>query len=225
MKSVFKNPAKPLTMLTMVLAMAFTFSCSDDSDSGGGNGNNNGTGGGWATCGTASFASAQTWTVGSQTWSDAVQCTGCGETFDGGNSDGYKADCRSVSPYKGHLFSWQAVKDYAKVLCPDGNGWRVPTKDDFINLDKALGGTGERRYNDETTSNKYLNDWGGEYGGYCESNGARRGQGANAFYWSLTGVEGSAYNIYALAFSSAGTNEPVYAGGMKSEGNAVRCVK
>jgi len=50
-------------------------------------------------------------------------------------------DCRSNPGQKGDLFSWRAVSELKDVLCP--YPWRVPTVQDFIDLDIALGGTGE----------------------------------------------------------------------------------
>jgi hypothetical protein len=106
---------------------------------------------GWgAKTGAVSFVSDSVWTIGSQTWSDAVTTTSCREktTYDGTKTaynhnakyNGHNADCRSNPEQKGDLFSWCAVIRFATFLCP--SPWRVPTADDFRELDIALGGTG-----------------------------------------------------------------------------------
>jgi uncharacterized protein (TIGR02145 family) len=118
----------------------------------------------------------------SQTWSDAVTATACNKTsFEGGSLNNYNSDCRSNPSFPGDLFSWCAVRRFANQLCPAP--WRVPTQQDFIDLDRALGGTGDETTN-TTLRNSYLNDWSGAYGGYCASGGSLFGQGFWALYWS-----------------------------------------
>ena len=182
--------------------------------------------------GTVSFATTQTWTVGSQTWSDAVQATGCDKTtFYGGT-----ADCRS-NPYgKGDLFSWYAVSsyNYRSKLCPDG--WRVPTVQDFIDLDIALGGTGNRSQNNTTLRDAYLNTWGGVYGGYCYSDGKMSQMYFNfyfASYWSQSSSNNvAAYYLYFDYYDPG--NNVNDTGGIsvnprsendKSYGRSLRCVR
>ena len=168
--------------------------------------------------GTVSFATTQTWTVGSQTWSDAVQTSySNSKTIFKSNT----ADCRSNPDYKGDLFSWHAVDSFKNELCP--KGWRVPTMQDFIDLDIALGGTGN--YNpsaDTTLRNKYLNTWGGVYGGYCDSFGSLGYQGSGVDYWSQS--EESLYYAYTLYFDSDGFIHPQGISG-KSSGRSLRCVR
>ena len=81
----------------------------------------------------------QTWTVGSQVWSDAVQLSNCDKDFSGTYStDDY--DCyRAINGFNGHLFSWCFVKRYEALLCP--GTWRVPTTKDFATLHQSLGYT------------------------------------------------------------------------------------
>ena len=171
----------------------------------------------WSTnFGTASFVTAQLWTAGAQTWSDAVQATGCNKT----NFNGSNPDCRSNPDYKGDLFSWRAVDSYKSQLCPDG--WRVPTQQDFINLDIALGGTGNNQQDNSTHRDKYLNAWGGIFGGYCYSDGTLNYQGLSATYWSQS--EYNSDNAYYLFFNSDSHVFPQFFSG-KSNGLSLRCVK
>ena len=142
---------------------------------------------GWGnSIGTVSFATNQTWTIGSQTWSDAVRATNCQSktTFLGYDTMPYtySADCRSNPGQKGDLFSWCAVARYANTLCP--SPWRVPAKEDFIALDVVMGGTGGPQTQENVTlRDKYLNTWGGAYGGRVDW-GDIIGQGEQGWYWS-----------------------------------------
>ncbi|MDR0436805.1 MAG: fibrobacter succinogenes major paralogous domain-containing protein [Bacteroidales bacterium] len=171
-------PAEPLSVRN----------CSDDTP-------------GWGeSLGTVSFASDQTWTIGSQTWSDAVQATNCNKTFFyGGLYENFASDCRSNPDYPGDLFSWCAVARFKNSLCPAP--WRVPTRRDFIDLDKALGGSGKNRRN-SCLRDKYLNDWGGIYGGLYVSSGildnfgGMQGQGWAASYWSQSEGAGTVYGVF-----------------------------
>ena len=103
--------------------------------------------------GVVSFHTNREWTIEgngiTQTWSDAVTATACNKTvFDGGwgRYTYFNADCRSNPGFPGDLFSWCAVARFADVLCP--YPWRVPTRQDFIALDIALGGNGRERVSD-----------------------------------------------------------------------------
>ncbi|MDR2938319.1 MAG: hypothetical protein LBU92_05220, partial [Prevotellaceae bacterium] len=113
--------------------------------------------------GVISFRTAQTWTVGTQIWSDAVVATQCKKnTYDGGTISAPKVDCRQITGH-GDLFSWEAVNQYKADLCPDG--WRVPTSSEFIALDVALGGTGQNNQNALFSRSVYEKQWGIQYGG------------------------------------------------------------
>ncbi|MDR0438385.1 MAG: fibrobacter succinogenes major paralogous domain-containing protein [Bacteroidales bacterium] len=167
---------------------------------------NNDTPGWGESFGTVSFASNKTWTIplpnGSQTWSDAVQASNCRKktTFNGGDSLFYHVDCRSNPRQKGDLFSWLAVAKFKDSLCPAP--WRVPTKEDFIVLDLALGGTGS--FSPETSHrSKYLNRWGGAFGGWCDSVGLLEGQKSFACYWSQSEDNVEDFG-FSLVFSSVG---------------------
>ncbi|MDR0438062.1 MAG: fibrobacter succinogenes major paralogous domain-containing protein [Bacteroidales bacterium] len=142
---------------------------------------NNNTPGWGESLGTVSFASEKTWKIGDQTWSDAVHATSCNKTtFKGGKSRKFNSDCRSNPEYNGDLFSWCAVANFGEILCP--NPWRVPTVQDFVTLDKALGGSGKNR-EDYGTPYLYLFDWGGALGGFCKSDGSPLTQTFWGNYW------------------------------------------
>jgi uncharacterized protein (TIGR02145 family) len=189
---------------------------------------------GWGeSLGVVSFATDSTWTVTNgnitQIWSDAVQATNCNKnTFDGGDfrSLNFKADCRSNPDYKGDLFSWCAVRRFAEQLCPPP--WRVPTQQDFINLDRAMGGSGTNQINTSrlvSYTGTGTNQWGGIYGGYCHLNSVIITPGSWAHYWSST--EGD--NVRSARNLNFGINGVIYprnnGENSKNAGFSLRCVK
>jgi len=162
--------------------------------------------------GTVSFASNQTWQIGEQIWSDAVQATGCQKTsFFGGSSGAYRADCRSNPGFPGDLFSWCAVVQYANVLCPVP--WRIPVAGDFQVLVDNI-----NKLNAHLTGIH----WGaGRSGGYS-GDGVFYRQGRSSYYWSAT--ESSAINGRFLNVGEIGGTVP-QAASIKSDGFALRCIK
>jgi uncharacterized protein YjdB len=142
--------------------------------------------------GTVGFVSSQTWKVGNQEWSDAVTATNCNKTsFASGSSGNFNADCRNNPDFPGDLFSWCAIVRFQDELCP--GSWRVPSHEDFIALDIAMGGTGRSRTNNRDNipfiKDNYLNPnvWGGHHGGWCTESGHVYAKGMTGSYWSITG--------------------------------------
>jgi len=159
-----------------------------------------------------------------QTWSGHITTTVCGKTTYAGGSqaNSFNADCRSYST-SAHLFSWCAVIRFQDELCPAP--WRVPTRQDFIDLDKALGGTGQSVLN-PTHRDRYINIWNGEFGGGCIETGLASMQGSSALYWSST--EHSVPNAYNLFFRSGNMfddNVVPQDISLKSYGYTLRCVR
>jgi len=168
----------------------------------------------------------------SQIWSEPVTTTNCQKTaFDGGEgSFMYKADCRSNPNYPGDLFSWCAVIRYGALLCP--HPWHVPTKQDFINLDIAMGGDGTSR--DDVPAEELqrytgtsANEWGGTYCGYGLKAGLT-GQGAGGFYWSQN--SSNMADGFSLEFNTdqpPHTQSSIRAAGHlpKYAGLSLRCVR
>lgn len=179
--------------------------------------------------GAATFATTNTWTISNgeitQVWSDAVQAANCSnkETFNGGDMFGTvpNIDCRSNPNFRGDLFSWRAVNELN--LCPDG--WRVPTRQDFINLDIALGGNGANREDtllSAFVANNYITRWGGQAAGGSNHNGTLHFQGTDGHYWSM---DGGALNGHSLSFSTfSGTIRPLDFA-VRSSGFTLRCIK
>ncbi|MCL2027224.1 MAG: fibrobacter succinogenes major paralogous domain-containing protein [Bacteroidales bacterium] len=199
--------------------------------------------------GIISFKTNRTWKVGTQEWSDAVTTSKCKKNeFQGVSSGKFNADCRE-NPGYGDLFSWCAVSRFQNQLCPAP--WRVPTKEDFIVLDIALGGDGEgyvaekeiteyrvsgygkvpsgtRKMTQMDLLNEYLNSWGGTFGGKMFNPDSFFGslgftsQGRSGYYWTQTKHEiNSAYSMY---FSNNGIIQPLTRHGIQ-EGLLLRCVR
>ncbi len=176
------------------------------------------------TLGTIGFASTKTWTVGTQTWSDAVTATYCQKTtYNAANSSPYNSDCRTNPSYSGDLFSWCMVAAYTAQLCP--SPWRVPTSSDFVTLDIALGGSGNSRSDDVATIAKYLNAsiWGGSWFGGCLYNGALDGQGTWLDMWSSTSYNSSL--SYRLGMTTSYYQIIPAGATTRDYGLPLRCVK
>jgi len=183
---------------------------------------------GWGTnLGTISFATDSIWTISgagiTQIWSDAVTMSNCGNSFSGGSVDDFNADCRTNPNHKGDLFSWCAVVRFQDSLCPAP--WRVPSRQDFIDLDIALGGTGNARTNDlQFINDNYINPyvWGGHYGGYTWSSAIRE-QGVSGHYWSSThGMWTGVYLIFTTNHGGGINPREVI---FKDMGKTLRCVR
>ncbi|MCL2683079.1 MAG: fibrobacter succinogenes major paralogous domain-containing protein [Bacteroidales bacterium] len=189
---------------------------------------------GWGSnLGMVFFVSARTWTIGNQTWSDEVFASACRKTsFDGGtwNPTNFNADCRSnLDPWgeifsRGSLFSWCAVVRFADQLCPAP--WRVPTAQDFVDLDIALGGTGKNRIDDrveEFIRPNYIDRWGGIFGGRAITNQSRiNNQSISGLYYSQT--QSNSESAFLLNFDTRKAVRPQISG-VKSDGFLLRCVR
>ncbi|MCL2417056.1 MAG: Ig-like domain-containing protein [Bacteroidales bacterium] len=204
---------------TAVVAVG-TFSCNSNTP-------------GWGeSLGTVSFHTNQTWIITgngiTQTWSDAVTATTCQKaTFAGGTIDwnnledsNFSADCRSNPDFPGDLFSWCAIVRFADQLCP--YPWRVPTTQDFRDLDIAMGGTGNSRTDSGFVNANYINRWGGAFGGYSVSYGRLRLQDLIGRYWSQSELD--AMTGRGLTFSPGGAVWPQVSN-VKNYGFALRCVR
>jgi len=167
-----------------------------------------------------------------QTWSGAVTATNCQKTiFDGGHlrhDMPLNADCRSNPNFPGDLFSWCAIYRFADVLCP--YPWRVPTQQDFIDLDRAMGGSGNDRNSTLSfITENYINRWYGAFGGTCNHYGARHEQGRMGIYWSQSKSETRDGSLRREAcgmhFSRGGQIWPTSGDGLRGDGRTLRCVR
>jgi len=184
--------------------------------------------------GKVSFATDSVWIISgngiTQIWSDAVQTDRCSNktSFDGGDKETstYNVDCRSNPGQKGDLFSWRAMNEFKNELCPAP--WRVPTEQDFIDLDIALGGAGtlyDPSFDGALNASlhwRYRNVWGASFSGFCSSDGSLSGQGSSANYWSQS--DGNAdYGIVLFFHTNGGPVQ--FTAGEKRMGFPLRCVR
>jgi uncharacterized protein (TIGR02145 family) len=161
------------------------------------------------------------WIIGTgatrQIWSDAILVQNADETYNGGTNDDFKVSIVKNEGY-GDLFSWQAVDQYKNILCPAP--WRLPTDEDFRNLDILLGGTGfpngqigYDQPNPEAPQelyDAYINTWGAKFGGFASTTDGFLGRGENASYWSVTQNPGASTMAYALGVSNKGMETTVF---------------
>jgi uncharacterized protein (TIGR02145 family) len=97
------------------------------------------------------------------------------------------------------------VARYGAVLCPEP--WKVPTIQDFVNLDRAMDGSGANRTGATAMlTSKYIGSWGGTYGGGALA-GSLFYQGSFMYYWSQTGI--NAGSSYVLTLGSNGYLYPL----------------
>jgi uncharacterized protein (TIGR02145 family) len=153
------------------------------------------------------FITDNTYVIGNQEWSDAVQASGSrtdlppgypddhGKFFDGGQDGGetYYPDARvnndplwiATEKEYGDLFSWCAVSQYRKTICPDG--WRVPSPKDFQALFVAMGGAnvapGEK-FVDRGLADRFISEWNVRFGSYCNDMIILHAPELVATYWS-----------------------------------------
>jgi uncharacterized protein (TIGR02145 family) len=168
-------------------------------------------------------ASTQIWVIGTQVWSAPLMKaqTGCNPTTNFSTTNPPTAAYyRSVDLYGGgYYYNGKCVNDYATQLCPDP--WRVPTMDDFVALDKALGGTGNARNVDKTwITEKYLTMWGGVLSGQPYYSNSWYEDGSHGYYWSVSGSTSALYclRIYTTSIDPAHSH-PTWTG------HQVRCVR
>jgi uncharacterized protein (TIGR02145 family) len=166
-----------------------------------------------------------TWTCGSQTWSRPVQIIpACAkDTFSNGDNI---PNCRkySRSDVTYFYYNWYYVNANGTTMCPAP--WRVPTQNDFIALDKCLGGTGLDRPKDTITVAKYIQDWGGTYGAMAVGKATVPTVGAFGYYWSSTSYNNNNNNVdaYYLGFYPSGKID-LHIQLYKDTGLQVRCLK
>jgi uncharacterized protein (TIGR02145 family) len=106
---------------------------------------------------------------GTQIWSDAINVPACNKTdFVGDTAPGVTtaSDCRNnPNAEYGYLYTMKYIIDNAETICPEG--WRVPGPDDFIILDKNLGGNGNATQSTDGVARYGGSEWGGTLGGYA----------------------------------------------------------
>jgi uncharacterized protein (TIGR02145 family) len=179
--------------------------------------------------GKVSFATDRKWTVEghdmTQIWSDVVEASACGSSFMGDSAFVvFFSDCRSNSNIRGSFFSWCAVARFGSTLCPAP--WRVPTADDFCNLNKILFETTAcvtHTTTPEKITETLIKTWGADFSGGYGSRGSLFHLGSKVYYWSQT--EYSSQHAYYLDFDIHGKVQPQNNINSKALGFLLRCVR
>jgi uncharacterized protein (TIGR02145 family) len=169
-------------------------------------------------------ASTRTWVITgngiTQTWSDKINVPDClSSTFTNDNTNP-KCSSATLNGVLFYYYNWPYVNVYQNQLCPPAGDWRVPTKQDFINLDILFGGTGANRT--ATTAyvnNNYYDTWGGELSGLLQPH---LNNTDHLSYW--TSSPSSASAAYHLELRSGTYLQPQDIDA-NSTGMPVRCVK
>ena len=182
----------------------------------------------WPTdLGAASFASRNTWTISgngiTQIWSDAVQTVYCSNktSFENSNLETENfntVNCRSNPGFPGDLFSWGAMFEIGYQLCP--RPWRVPTQQDFVDLDIIMGGTGNFRIDENFVNANYIERWGGAVGSEGFSMGSTS---ASANYWAMRDT--NAEEGFFLRFDTFGRITPRGFVIRSTSGFSLRCIR
>jgi uncharacterized protein (TIGR02145 family) len=170
------------------------------------------------------YSGTLTWTVGTQIWSGALShsVTGCNATTDMGSNPPTTGLYRSTGLYSGsgYLYNWKCVNDQGANLCP--SPWRVPSVEDFRDLDRGFGGTGLNRTAELSwITDHYINQWGGCWCGYASGTNVDT-NGTRADYWSSDPGQNN-NECYGLHLNTGGTIRPD-SRNSRSEGKQIKCV-
>ena len=180
--------------------------------------------------GLISFVSDREWTISGdgiiQIWSDAVQATRCNKQTMRGDVGAslWVIDCRSNPDHSGDLFTWCAVAHFASELCPAP--WRVPTAEDFCNLNKILFDQSSCRTHTvepKDVIETYIERWGGAFGGSTASRGTLFFQEVKGYYWSISEYDEN-YAFY-LDYDVHGKIQPQCTASAKAVGLSLRCIR
>lgn len=191
------------------------------------------------TLGDITFRTDKVWEIGDQLWSDVVLTSVCSvrEDFVGAPNNSTEVlctDCRKGHDGYGNLFTQCAVVKYRKELCPDG--WRVPTAEDMVALNKALGGDGKNIITWGTPEGqvllgRYISEWGAELSGNCTPLGVMPPVGYEGYYWTQTqhdyfeSTGGRPNNAIYTGLKKNGSLVYATYASVKSYGMALRCVR
>jgi uncharacterized protein (TIGR02145 family) len=145
----------------------------------------------WSFSGLTWTMSGQTWTDPNwkQTWSGASSYipAGCALSTDFAENAPPRYRTAGLYAGSGYLYNYVCVYKEQHNLCPAP--WRVPTTQDYIDLDRKFGGSGENRTTAslaEFITPYYINQWGGVLAGYVYSTLLTQA-GTRMLYWSNDG--------------------------------------
>ena len=125
----------------------------------------------------------------------------------------------------GRLYTWEAAKQACQML---GDGWRLPTNDEWRDMAKQYGGVGDDSVNTGKSAFKALLESGNSgfnalLGGNRDSDGKYRRIDAHGFYLSST--EGDSGGVWFYNFAKGSQALYRHSDGDKSRACSVRCLK
>jgi len=186
-------------------------------------------------------ASMKTWQITSydqsvkQLWSDYLEYNGNNKTdMSNTNYNGYdeiNGDlCRNKEGLTGNLYNWWYVTIHAAKMCPAP--WRVPSKEDFVDLDKAFGDNGGETYHDEVQLQRYMDEWGAVYTGNIRADTQSYVYTPTdavpmSMCWSISPYEDNDNWAYYMLLTSVGGVNPQHFESSQGKvgGRTVRCVR
>ncbi|HTH56197.1 MAG TPA: FISUMP domain-containing protein [Cyclobacteriaceae bacterium] len=124
----------------------------------------------------------------------------------------------------GRLYTWQTAKKACSSL---GDGWRLPTDNEWQTLAKSYGGIYDDSNDEGKTAYVRLIS-GGEsgfnalLGGNREVDGSYQRREAHGFYWTSSGLDSTEAWFYNFAKSPQLLNHHT---GDKKRANSVRCIR
>lgn len=124
----------------------------------------------------------------------------------------------------GRLYTWESARKGCLML---GNGWRLPTDDEWRTMAKGYGGTYQDSDDKGRSAYLHLSEGGsGEFdavlGGNREPNGNYERLGAHGFYWTATESDSTQAWFYNFGKGSTLLNRHT---GDKNRAISVRCIK
>jgi uncharacterized protein (TIGR02145 family) len=96
-----------------------------------------------------------------------------------------------------HYYTWELAQKVAP------KGWRLPSRDDFVTLDKAVGGAGKFQRVGGSNFWRPGGDFKGSYSGLCYTDGSLSIQGSYSHWWSSSPYSSSTDYAYSLLISSS----------------------
>jgi hypothetical protein len=145
-------------------------------------------------------ASTQTWTLGAQTWSDAIHMPDCNKPEFASSEDTPQCRSHTDGANTWYYYNWIYLNTNKAAMCPDP--WRMPTRGDFTTLSI-------------TPVSQLIDAW--SFGGFLIETLYKAD--SQAYYWSDTE---SGLFAYCFSYHSIGQETD---GFYKSRGLQVRCVR
>jgi uncharacterized protein (TIGR02145 family) len=180
--------------------------------------------------GAISFLSANTYSVGTQVWSDAVVAAAAAGrqsvNYNGGSATNPLTDILPAGTSGGGtLFSWAVANRWGDKVC--SGEWRMPTNSDYLDLSRTIGGSKhvDGGYVDATTLAAFKTQWNQIYGGHRAGTASYSGLGTIATYWaSNQSASDKGYLMYLATNNNIYPNSTANAA-YKYYAHQIRCIK